>query len=285
MNVIDLNNQPLNLDYIFNCGQAFRWQRSNDGIWYGVVKDKLVELKHEDNKLYWETYPTQDETLVRNYLRLDDDISQIYNYLSKKDNYLAFLINKYHGLRVLRQEPSETLFSFMCSAATSIPRISASISELSTRYGEIVCYKDSICYKSFPTINTLAAADVDTLRAIKTLAFRGRNIQFAATQILEKGDGWIESLRNATFDEARTELISIKGIGEKMADCICLFSLDKDEAVPIDTHIRQVAMKILPDIKCKTITNSVYKCIRRAFLDKYGEYAGWAQQFLFLDDL
>lgn len=285
MNAINLNKQPLNLDYIFNCGQAFRWQRSSDGIWYGVVQDKLVELKHEDNILYWETHPIADEGLVRHYLRLDDDIKQIYEYLSEKDNHLASLINKYRGLRVLRQEPTETLFSFMCSAATSIPRISASISELSNRYGEIVCYKNTVYYKSFPTIKTLADANVDDLRAIKTLAFRGRNIHLAANQILEKGDNWLPSLKEISFDDARNELISIRGIGEKMADCICLFSLDKDEAVPIDTHIRQVAMKIIPDIKCKTITNSVYKCIRNAFFNRYGEYAGWAQQFLFLDDL
>lgn len=283
---IDLQGQPLNLDLTLTCGQAFRWRKSENGVWRGVVCDKLMELIVEDDHLLWRTYPSNGEALVRDYLRLADDVNAIYAALSVDDPHLAKLIKEYHGIRLLRQDPSETLLSFVCSAANSIPRIMAAIEALSQKFGDLICEVDGSCYYAFPRVEVLANADRIALEQTAVLAFRGANLKSVAQQILDKGEGWLMSLRGASYSETRNELISLRGIGSKIADCVCLFALDKDESVPVDTHVKQLAERLfLPQMKAKSITDGVYKLICEEFIRRYGKYAGWAQQFLYYEDL
>ena len=118
------------------------------------------------------------------------------------------------------------------------------------------------------------------------MAFRGRNLKEVARQLADRGPDWLVSLRSAPYRQAKAELLGIKGVGEKIADCVCFFSLDKDEAVPVDTHVRQLAQRLfLPEMKARSITSAVYRRISEVFADRYGPYAGWAQQFLYYDDL
>lgn len=286
MERIDLQGQPLDLDLTLTCGQAFRWRKNESGIWRGVVRDKLIELALNGNELLWRTYPSNDEALVKDYLRLSDDVNTIYAQLSAVDPHLAELIQEFHGIRLLRQDPSETLLSFVCSAANSIPRIMAAIEALSQKFGELVCEVDGSCYYAFPRVEVIADADRIALEQTATLAFRGANLKTVAQQILDKGEGWLMSLREAPYIEARNELLSLKGIGTKIADCVCLFALDKDESVPVDTHVKQLAERLfLPQMKAKSITGGVYKLICEVFIQRYGKYAGWAQQFLYYEDL
>ncbi len=281
---LDLNGQPLNLDITLTCGQAFRWQKHDGEIWRGVVRDKLIELKSCDGRLLWRTFPVDDEVLVRDYLRLDEDVASIYARLSSTDRYLAGLIRRFHGLRLLRQDPAETLFSFVCSTANSIHRIAAAIETVAAQYGELVCEHASACYYSFPSVEKLASAS--TVAGTKSLGFRGRNLQLVAQQLCSRGAYWLDSLRNKTYSEARRELMSLWGVGRKIADCVCLFALDKDEAVPVDTHVRQLVCRLWGfDINGKSLTNGLYDRIAAAFTERYGLLAGWAQQFLFYEDL
>lgn len=283
MNSIDLKEQPLELDTTLACGQAFRWRRTQDGFWQGVVGDRLVRLRVEDGVLYWKTYPDDDSSLIKDYLRLGDDVRSIYADLSQCDTHLAEQIKRFHGLRLLRQEPSETLFSFMCSAANSINRISAAIEDLAGRYGDFICEENGVCYHAFPDCRRLADAD---LTASRSLGFRGKNIMSAARQILENGPNWLDSLRDAPYDQAREQLSTLTGVGLKIADCVCLFALDKDESVPVDTHVRQLAHRLfLPEIDTKSMTVGLYYTIAQVFRDRYGNRAGWAQQFLYYEDL
>lgn len=286
MQLLELHGHPLDLDLTLACGQAFRWRKREDGVWSGVVSDRLVELKSVDGSIFWRTHPGGGETLVRDYLRLSDDVNAIYTELSRADTHMAGLVERFRGLRLLRQDPAETLFSFVCSAASSIPRISAAIETLSSSFGALVCEKESSCYYAFPQIETLANTDQDVLRKIRSLAFRGANLRMAAQQVLERGDSWLASLRGTTYSEAREQLMAIRGVGAKIADCVCLFALDKDEAAPVDTHVRQLAHRLfLPDMNAKSITDSVYRRIRAEFAARYGRYAGWAQQFLYYEDI
>ena len=285
MERIDLQGQPLNLDLTLACGQAFRW-RNNNGIWHGVVKDKLVELTLDGDDLLWRTYPSNDKALVEDYLCLSEDINSVYEALSASDPYLAKLIQDYHGLRLLRQDPSETLLSFICSAASNIPRIMAGVETLAQNYGDLVCENAGSCYYAFPKMEVIANADLAALRQIPQLAFRGVNIKTAAQQIINRGEGWLLSLREAPYLEARSELTNLRGVGLKIADCVCLFSLDKYEAVPVDTHVKQLAERLfLPQINAKSMTEGIYKRIGEVFIQRYGKYAGWAQQFLYYEDL
>lgn len=282
----DLTGQPLNLDLTLSCGQAFRWRKLENAVWQGVVTDKLVEVYCDRGFLFWRTFPQPDFELVCDYFRLKDDISEIYETLSSACEYLATTIQRFYGLRLLRQKPEETLYSFVCSAANSIPRIASSIEALCENFGALVCMHDEKCYYAFPTTRALLKADVDDLRKSGNLAFRAKNIRSVAENISDKPECWLDEMRKISFEQARDALVTIKGVGYKIADCVCLFALDKDESVPVDTHIRQIACRLfLPEIQVKTVTDRVYKKVQQEFRLRYGSYAGWAQQFLFYDDL
>lgn len=286
MHRLDLRGQPLNLELTLACGQAFRWRMTPGGAWRGVVRDKLMELAIEGGDLLWRTYPADDRALVGDYLRLADDVDAIYAALSAADPHLAGLVERFHGIRLLRQDPTETLLSFICSAANSIPRIMASIEALAGLYGDLVCENEGLCYHAFPLIERLAAADPDALAQTESLGFRGPNLKTVARQILDRGEGWLVSLRSVSYIEARTELLSLRGVGAKIADCVCLFSLDKDESVPVDTHVKQLAQRLwMPDLVTKSITDAAYRRIVAAFAERYGKLSGWAQQFLYYEDL
>lgn len=283
---IDLRGQPLDLRMTLACGQAFRWREREDGVWQGVVRDRLIELKVADGILHWRTHPDGGQALVENYLRLSDDVNSIYAKLSDRDPLLAGAISRFHGLRLLRQDPTETLFSFLCSAANSIPRICRAIEELARRYGEMVCEKDAVCYYAFPTAERLASTDPVLLNRHASLGFRGAHIANAARQVCEHGEGWIETLRALPYACAREQLLWIHGVGRKIADCVCLFALDKDEAVPVDTHIKRIAQRLFfPEESARSLTDGIYQRIVEAFKERYGELAGWAQQFLYYEDL
>ncbi len=286
MNRIDLCGQPLDLALTLACGQAFRWRLSGDGHWRGVVRDRLVELALDNGFLLWRTHPEPDEALVRDYLRLDDDVQTIYARLAEMDAHVGDLTRRFHGMRLLRQDPEEALLSFVCSAANSIPRISASIEALALFYGDLVCELDGVCWFGFPTARMLAGADAVALSDAPSLGFRGANLKAVAEQLVGRGEVWLQSLRSVPYTEARDALVELRGVGRKIADCVCLFALDKDEAVPVDTHVRQIAERLwMPTLKGKTITNLAYRMIVGAFADRYGPLAGWAQQFLFYEDL
>lgn len=286
MERLELGGQPLDLELTLGCGQAFRWRKREDGVWSGVVRNRLVELATEGDQVFWRTYPAADPELVADYLRLADDVNSVYARLSAADPHLADLIRSYHGMRFLRQDPTEALLSFVCSAANSIPRISAAIDALSIDYGDLVCERENACYHTFPVIERLAEADPSALFETAGLGFRGPNLKLVARQVLERGEDWLMSLRNVPYEEARNELMLIRGVGRKIADCVCLFALDKDQAVPVDTHVRQLAQRLwMPDLTTKSITDAAYRRITEAFAERYGDLSGWAQQFLFYEDL
>ena len=283
---IDLKGQPLDLALTLACGQAFRWRKHKDGVWQGVVRDRLVELKVDNGTVLWRTYPDGGRALVEDYLRLADDVNSIYARLSECDPCLSGLISKFRGLRLLRQDPTETLFSFLCSTANTIPRIRRAIEEMARQYGEIVCEKSGVCYHAFPSLERLASIDPVTLNKHASLGFRATHIAHAGRQVCEHGEGWLLKLRYVPYACAREQLLSIRGVGRKIADCVCLFALDKDEAVPVDTHIRRVAQRsLLPEVNGKSLTSGIYQRVVEAFRLHYGELAGWAQQFLYYEDL
>ena len=286
MQQIDLRGQPLDLDLTLTCGQAFRWNKRPDGTWSAVIGDALVELKPGRGTLLWRTHPAGNRWLVEDYFRISDDVNAIYCALSASDHHLAELIDRFHGLRLLMQDPAETLLSFVCSTANSIPRITAAIEKLATAFGELVCEKEDSCYHAFPRAETLAHTDRSALESTESLAFRGANLKRVAAQLHERGETWPMSLRELSYAEARKELLKITGVGRKIADCVCLFALGHNQAVPVDTHVRQLAQRLfLPDMKAKSITDAVYRRIQSAFACRYGDYAGWAQQFLYYEDL
>ncbi len=277
----------LNLKHTLTPGQSFRWKEDEFGRWTGVVADRVVRLWREGPDIRFETFPGgPDDGLVIDYLRLDVDLQKLYADFSAADEHIRGAIERFKGLRVVRQDPEEMLLSYICTAANSVPRISAAIEEMSRRYGRPIAEVDGRVYYSFPTAEALAAASPDDLASLCGLGFRGANLNSVAKQVLAHPPGWAVSLRGKSYEEAREELLGIRGVGCKIADCVLLFSMDKDQAFPVDTHIRKVAVQYyLPEFKQKTLTPAVYQAIVDFFQRKFGRYAGWAQEYLFYDDL
>ncbi|MBI2842212.1 MAG: hypothetical protein HYX78_02305 [Armatimonadetes bacterium] len=287
MQHLDYPKQYLNLRYTLTCGQAFRWRLDNEGFWSAPVRGKVIRIKESSDGFLWETLPGEPYlALLRSCFRLDTDVPSIYSHLARSDEHVSELIERFSGLRLLRQEPEECLLSYICSTANSVPRIMKAIDELSRKYGSLIADAGGCAHYSFPTSAALASANPDDLAATAGLGWRGPNIAMVAKQIIDRPAGWLESLRGLDYRQAKADLLTLRGVGAKIADCALLFAFDKDEAVPVDTHIRQVAVRYyMPELKTKTITPKAYDRILSVFWDKFGPYAGWAQEFLYYEDL
>lgn len=252
-----------------------------------MVRDTLIGIRAAEKGFEFFTLPRPGHVeLIRDYFRLDDDLLTIYARLAAADEHLAELVDEFRGLRLLRQEPVETLLSFVCSAVNSIPRISVAIEELSKMFGRRIATWRGQDFYSFPEVSALASAGADDIAAVGSLGFRGANLKCVAQQLEDRPANWLEGLRNKNYPEAKIQLLGLRCIGPKIADCVCLFSLDKDEAVPIDTHVRQLMQRLyLPDLTAKAVTPAVYERVVKELQERFGELAGWAQQFLYYEDV
>lgn len=274
------------LDDTLASGQCFRWKRRPDGWWTGVVGRQLIGIRQDGDSFSWWSLPGDGaEARLHDYFQLSVDQAEIVRRIGEADLAAGVAAQRWSGLRVLRQEPEECILSFVCSTANSVPRIAYSIAQFSTGWGEQLCEWEGQPYYAFPSATTLSDADPQYLKQMSSLGFRASNLVRVAKQIKERGEGWAESLRELPYGEAHRELTSIHGIGAKIADCVCLFSLDKTEAVPVDTHVWQLAKTLyFPDWQeRKTVTGASYKAVVKAFHDRFGELAGYAQNFLFYD--
>lgn len=283
--VFDSEPSLLNLAYTLDCGQSFRWKCRSDGWWTGVVRGHAVRLRRDRNRVIGQLFPPLMEAnqFIASYLRLDVKLRQLYKQLAEADPWIASAVSAFSGLRVLNQEPQETLLSYVCSTANSVPRISRAVEEMSRRYGEFIGCIDGEDFFAFPAAASLANASVDVLSKDCGLGWRGSNLRQVAREVAARPEGWPEQLRMQPYREARASLMELRGIGSKIADCVCLFSLEKDEAVPVDTHIWAVAKEIFQcEIPTKTLTPSTYEAVASLFVQRYGAHAGWAQEYLYL---
>ena len=281
----DITSGPLNLPYTLDWGQAFRWRETSDGSWIGVIGEHAVRLREEDGLVEgWVFPPVADAAaFLAAYLRLDVDLEALYRHFAPVDPWIGAAINDFAGLRVLGQEPRETLLSYICSTANSVPRISKAIDRMSRIYGRLIATIDGEDFHAFPTAESLADASPSVLRDRCGLGWRGDNLIGVAREVAAMPDGWPVQLRSLRYRDAKSELMRVRGVGAKIADCVCLFALGKDEAVPVDTHIWAVGRELFgAQVPTRTLTPSTYDAISRLFLDRYGSFAGWAQEYLFL---
>jgi N-glycosylase/DNA lyase len=156
---------------------------------------------------------------------------------------------------------------------------------LAARYGELVAEIEGERFYTFPTIGALAQADENALRA-DLWGFRAPRVIEAARFLQNQPDDWLKALREVPRPDATRSLMGLFGVGAKIADCIALFGLWHDDAVPIDTHVRQIAVRLFrPELAARTLTPTVYEELAGLYRRKFGSYAGWAQQYLFMDEL
>ena len=267
-------DQPLDLAVTLDGGQAFRW-RLRDGWRYGVLQDTPVALRQDGPRVEMRTSSTSPERMeaaLRDYLRLDDDLEDIYSLIDT-DARMHEAIAAYRGLRILRQDPWECLVAFICSANSNIPRISNNMMDIAKNFGEPLELDGYVCH-SFPPPQRLAQAGEAALRDLK-LGFRANYVAQAAERVA-LGELELGPLRTAPYQEAKDALTSLPGVGDKVADCVLLFSLDKLDACPIDRWIRRALEDwYLDGLKLN------YKNLRAWSLEKWGAYGGYAQQYLF----
>jgi len=265
-----LKPEIFNLNYTLDCGQVFRWERDGDW-WTGVVGDHVIRLSQGSGEILVDSKLPPE--FFTHYFRLDDDLPSIYESINK-DLLINRAIRKYKGLRLIRQDPWECLISYMLSTASSIPMIQKRISLLSQLFGQEL----EEGYFSFPDPETLANADLSMLDECK-LGFRNERIKEAAREVCS-GYLDLEVLFRLEYRYAREHLMRLRGIGEKVADCVLLFAFEKMEAFPVDTHIRQIIQHYHIDDDFFENCTSLSR-MGDWGREYFGPYCGYAQQYLF----
>jgi N-glycosylase/DNA lyase len=284
---LDKANTPLNLEHTLSCGQVFRWEKIGDW-WYGVIGEKAIKVRQIGGKLLFQGFPEKiDIHFIENYFRLDDDLSLILSQINK-DRHMDRVLRAFYGLRVLRQEPWECLISYVCATNANIPAIRNMILNLCKKFGRKISLNNHDFY-TFPKPEDLAQADLEEIEKCK-LGFRAERVLEVSRRIEEKRFD-LEALRKMNYGEAKAKLMSLPGVGHKVADCVLLFSLDKLEAFPVDVWMKRIILKLysnhfepsfLKRLSAKrSITSKEYERISSFGRNYFGEYAGYAQEYLF----
>jgi N-glycosylase/DNA lyase len=265
-----LKPELFNLNYTLDCGQVFRWEREGDW-WTGVVGDQVIRLSQDRGQLIVDSELPPE--FFSHYFRLEDNLPSIYENINR-DLLIDRAIHKYRGLRLIRQDPWECLISYMLATASSIPTIQKRICLLSQFFGQEL----EPGYFSFPDPETLANAELSALDRCK-LGFRTQSIKTAAEEVAS-GELDLDVLFRLEYRYARERLMRLRGIGEKVADCVLLFAFEKMEAFPVDTHIRQIIQHYHID------DNFFENCTNLSRMgdwgrEYFGHYCGYAQQYLF----
>ena len=267
-------DQPLDLPLTLESGQAFRWHNV-DGVWSGFIEGRLLTLERDDAGLriaYDPAAHPDAARAVRDYFRLDDDLPAIYARLCE-DERLAAAVRQHWGLRILRQDPWECLIAFICSQNSNIPRIAGMQAKLADTLGERAAL-GTLTRRAFPTPEALAAAGEPRLRELG-LGYRAKYVAGTAEAVATGGLD-LSALRAAPYDDAKAALLELTGVGEKVADCVLLFALDKLEAAPIDRWVRRALEDWYLD-GARLRYAELWAWTREAF----GPYSGYAQQYLF----
>lgn len=279
--VIRENIRDFHLDHIFDCGQAFRWEKQEDGSYTGVAGGHIANIQFEpyeaggtDGRLILSNV-TEDEfeSFWHGYLDLDRDYSSIKAQLAA-DPVMKTAIGYGEGIRLLQQEPWETLLSFIISQNNHIPRIKKCIETLSVNFGECAGEFEGREYYSLPSPEVLASLTEEDL-AVCRLGYRAKYLIETAKKVCEEG---VEVLNGtvgpgSTSKEAYEYITGFHGVGPKVANCIMLFALGKYDSFPLDVWMKRVMEEEYGLTSPKEMA---------AFAaDNFGEYGGFAQQYLF----
>jgi N-glycosylase/DNA lyase len=268
-----INVSDFALSTTVECGQAFRWSRTADCWFEGVVGRRVIRLRQHPHSVEWESRPPADKKVVARYLALDVSLPDILATFPG-DPLLRRAVKDHHGLRVIRQEPWECLASFIASSSKQIVQIRQIVDVLARRFGEPV----SDTHHAFPTVAAVARATHQQLWDCK-LGFRAKNL-LAAARLIDNGKLDLDALPSLEYGQALEELIKLPGVGEKIANCTLLFACGFNQAFPIDVWIERALRRIYFDGKKRVTTRELRKFAHTHF----GPYAGWAQQYLFFSE-
>lgn len=256
------------LSQTLECGQCFRYRKENDNCYTVISGERVITLEQEGDSIVF--YGGEDIPFWKGYFDGDRNYGEIKGRLCKDDPVMAEAVLFAPGIRLLRQEFFETLMSFILSQNNHIPRIRGLIQKLSEEYGTPI---DGEFY-SFPTPQQLEGVTEEMYRGLGC-GFRSRYMVDAVEKVLAgKFSG--EEMEKLSTDELRQLLMSICGVGQKVADCILLFSFGRYEVFPMDVWINRV----FSHIYCGGEKLSA-KELQRLAAQRFGNDAGFAQQYLF----
>ena len=258
---IIIENTDISLERTFTCGQCFRWHESA-GKWFGIVNGKCAVLSQLDNGIFIEnTDISEVESFWVRYLDLNTDYSCMLTDINDKFNKEAAECGK--GIHILNQDPFETVISFIISSNNNIKRIEKIIDKFCVLYGEPIKYESQIFY-SFPSPEKLSSVTIEDLAELKA-GFRDKYI-FDFIKIINSEPSFLKQVSSLDTDAAKKELMRVKGIGDKVSDCILLFAFERGEVFPKDIWIKKAVKNIYGDDFDEHI---------------FGKYAGIAQQYIY----
>ena len=353
--------KELRLDNTLPTGQSFRWRKTTEGDYVGVIGQRVVSMRQEENDVLYRVHcrpgssggesaaasalGASDAEAVADYFNLDVSLEALSQQWAAADVRFKRLEPYLPGCRMLRQDPAECLFSFICSSNNHISRIHGMVERLCAAYGTKLVPDERIHtvrkavpekksgsknnrtpskskskgtpdggsgggggdqppppqqaqedegeplgdFYAFPTVQQLGAATEQALRDMG-FGYRAKFIAGSVAALAEKEGGpnaYLRGLREDTpYREAQKALAELPGVGPKVAACVCLFSLDKHAAIPVDTHVWQLAVEhYTPGLEGKSLTPRVMDEVQEAIVNVFGEYAGWAHNTLFIAEL
>ncbi|KSA02191.1 uncharacterized protein AC631_02009 [Debaryomyces fabryi] len=312
-NKFPLKQVELKLSKVLRCGQTFRWKNVNN-VWSYTTKNKIILLKQDEEYIHYSWIASEDirtqlklnchfdkETFefIKDYFNLPIKLETLYEEWIEKDGLFKISSKKsafdqFTGIRILRQDPWETLISFICSSNNNVKRISKMCDSICTEFGKYINEYNGIKYYSFPTAEDLSSNPKVESR-LRDLGFGYRAKYIYQTALKFTSDEFpditldnLYQLRTKDYETAHQFLLQLTGVGPKVADCICLMALDKHDIVPVDTHVYQIAIrdyKFKGKKDLKTMNKKTYHDIRLFFKEIFGDFAGWAQSVLFTSDL
>jgi N-glycosylase/DNA lyase len=281
--------EPLGLAHAFRCGQIFRWRPFGD-TWVGSLRGTALALRADPGSVNVTTAgePITEAEITR-FLGLDDRLAEIMPQIDT-DPVIRSCLQALPGMRILRQDPWECLITYICSAWNNIPKIDRSVGLIAERWGRrhaLEVEGERVEVATFPSPEALASASVEDLR-VCGLGYRAPYVAQTA-RLIAAGGLDLEALRTVEYPQALTALLRLPGIGRKVADCILLFALDKSEAVPVDVWVRRVLQEYYGSeigvVEAArgdgSLGNREYDAIQQFAWQRWGRWAGYAQQYLF----
>ena len=260
--------------HTLECGQSFRWKPVGDW-YYGVVDGRFLGICQEGTALIVKSSADEDRNQLGVFLHRYLDLNRNLPFILQAvdiDATIHRAIETFWGMRILNQDVWECIASFILSQNNNVPRTKGIIQTISARFGEKLSLADRVDF-SFPTPHSLAHAGVDALFDCR-MGYRAPYL-WAAASVIASGEFNLQTLKNMPYTEAKIELMRCKGIGEKVADCVCVFSLGHIEAIPIDVWMKRIIEHIY--LKRRASIREI-----REFAQNYfGGYLGYAQQYLF----
>lgn len=270
MNRLDITNY--NLEATLLGGQSFTWEKTKD-VYLGTHRKNAIALKQENSQIFWQTYPeNNNEELVKDYLNLNLNYDDVIN-LILKDDYIKSAVSTNTGVRILNQDFETVLMNFILSSHKSVKGVRKLVRDISKKYGKLICTEYGDIY-SFPSPDVISKLSEKELREIGA-GFRAPYLK-AASEKLVKEKQHIEGLLSKGTRDLKEYLITFKGIGDKIADCILVFGLRRLDVTPLDIWGKRVLIEFYNvDPKLDYLSMSKW------YTKYFGEHTAIAGQILF----